>query len=684
MAKQEKTPKPRSLAQHFEAPDDFVGCFGWVCGYSADASFLDIATEYFTRQTRAQRAHEGRIALALVLDSGNPQISMVDAPGVAHLPMLSMDRKPFRLMHAKVALLGFRSNTDDVDRWQLRLIVSTGNWTRATLEDSLDLVWRIDIDSADIKSKSSADSANFDSQASADVKAAWGLFVWLKGYFDTRILDAAPTGDNNIGSANLGALVESWIKKASAKAGSATPRFFDNRGSSLLAQLPQVVDANGGKVKRNYLAMGSGFYEGTDEKDSIPDVAQLVIAKIRDSLKSNRLLTAENLKLDVFVNPDACQAISGCHESLDTAGFKVRPAGIPEFFGNNSRRFLHAKFIFSANRRGNSLLCNSAWVYLGSGNLTGPGFNYKVSPNGGNLEAGVVFGCRNLYWERHREIEPGDQVVTNLLPIQLDTNLICLKGALKEGAGMPDREELVTSAPIGWLVWREDEDEFWLETTSSQSALFDVLNAAGSACDRSADGRFYWSDTRPLVVTVRWEMKGKTATATVPVLDKFGRFAATASSQKELDEAGWLLDSFPMPPDDDELNDGDRNEGSPQTNEGLAKSKSVAIYPVRAMMQFIEQVAAKQTSLCKSDWSAWCVRLEQCLEQASDSKVVKAFLPLELNPLSPLFAAPFRPDFAESQQTEEGQRYEALLHRVEVKWRVASLKKIGGIDETQI
>ena len=63
-----------------------------------------------------------------------------------------MDRKPFRLMHAKVALLGFRSNTDDVERWQLRLIVSTGNWTRATLEDSLDLAWRIDISSADIKS----------------------------------------------------------------------------------------------------------------------------------------------------------------------------------------------------------------------------------------------------------------------------------------------------------------------------------------------------------------------------------------------------------------------------------------------------------------------------------------------------------------------------------------------------
>ena len=679
MAKQDKRPTPRSLAQHFEAPDEFVGCFGWVCGYSADASFLDIATEYFTRQTRAQRAHEGRIALAVVLDSSNPQISMLDVPGVAHLPMLPMDRKPFRLMHAKVALLGFRSNTDDVERWQLRLIVSTGNWTRATLEDSLDLAWRIDISSADIKSKSAVESPNFDSQSCVDVKAAWGLFVWLKSYFDTRVLDAVPAGDNNIGSANFGALFESWIKKASAKAGSATPRFFDNRKNSLLAQLPQLVEANGGKMKRNYLAMGSGFYEGADDKDSIPSV----IAKLRDSLRENQLLTATP-EIDVFVNPEACQAIATCHKQLAEATMTVRRAGYPSFLSKNPIRFLHAKFIFSANYRENSSLCNSAWTYLGSGNLTGPGFNSKASASGGNLEAGVVFASEKLHWERKRVNESTDQVVTELLPIQWDDDAASQQLLLSAGSDMPVIDELFVAAPISWLLWCEDGESFWLEAASSSGEVFDLLNAAGSACDRSVDGQYSWSGARPLVVTVRWEINGKNTTATVPVLDKFGRFAATAQPQKELDEAGWLLDSFPMPPDDDELTEGDGSDGSPQTNEGSIQSKSVAIYPIREMMQFIEQVAAKQTSLCESDWSAWCVRLEQCLEQASDSRVVNAFLPLELNPLSPLFAAPFRPEFAESQHTDEGQRYEALLHRVEVKWRVASLRKIGGINETEI
>ena len=78
--------RPPSLAQHFDAPEDYTGHFGWLCGYSADALFLDDATERFTRLTHSQRAHQGRIALAALLDPGNPPISLPDAPGAAHLP----------------------------------------------------------------------------------------------------------------------------------------------------------------------------------------------------------------------------------------------------------------------------------------------------------------------------------------------------------------------------------------------------------------------------------------------------------------------------------------------------------------------------------------------------------------------------------------------------------------------
>jgi hypothetical protein len=60
-----------SLAQHFDAPDGYIGHFGWLCGYSADGLFLDDAVERFTRFNHSRRAHQGRIALVVLLDSGN-------------------------------------------------------------------------------------------------------------------------------------------------------------------------------------------------------------------------------------------------------------------------------------------------------------------------------------------------------------------------------------------------------------------------------------------------------------------------------------------------------------------------------------------------------------------------------------------------------------------------------------
>lgn len=155
MSKLNELSIPFSLSQHFDAPDGFRGCFGWVCGYSADVPFLEDAVERFTRRTRAQRAYSGCVAMALMLDPRNAQIQPAQVPGVLHLPINSVSL-PFRLMHAKVALLGFQRESDedhesDEDEWQLRLIVSTGNWTRGTLEDSLDLAWRIDLCNSDLK-----------------------------------------------------------------------------------------------------------------------------------------------------------------------------------------------------------------------------------------------------------------------------------------------------------------------------------------------------------------------------------------------------------------------------------------------------------------------------------------------------------------------------------------------------
>lgn len=99
--------KPYSLAQLFDPPNDYQGFFGWICGYSADAAFLEDAAERFSGLTKAQREHQGRILLAVLLDPGNPQILPSAVPAVLHLPIKSSPL-PFLLLHAKVAVLAFR------------------------------------------------------------------------------------------------------------------------------------------------------------------------------------------------------------------------------------------------------------------------------------------------------------------------------------------------------------------------------------------------------------------------------------------------------------------------------------------------------------------------------------------------------------------------------------------------
>jgi hypothetical protein len=662
MSKHDPAFPPPSLAQHFEAPDDFLGCFGWLCGYSADVGFLERAVERFTRRSKAQRAYEGRIALALMLDPGNPQMLPTEVPGALHLP-IHQGEKPFKLLHAKVALLGFRHTSEP--QWLLRLIVSTGNWACATLEDSLDLAWRVDFSSQDLKTRDESTR-----QIRADFRSAWEMFTWLRNLFNFGALHAKPPGRQN--SKSEATTVEEWIEDAIQVGKGVVPRFFDNRSDSLLKQLPKLIRKHAASCPRNYLAMGSGFYETPDENKRIPSVLQ----KIADCLQEEGLLT-NHPEIDVFVNPQACQAVANSVPAMEAVGWKVRKAGKPEYLKED--RFLHAKFLFSANDLSNSYKCNSPWVYLGSGNLTSPGFTNPMSPQGGNLEAGVVFEPELLQWWNGEGI-PRECVITNVLPLQWDDDSIQAQKDLSAGSEMPEPQTLYHAAPIAFLFWPVEEETNWLRTSEHIMEPFDLLDDAGNVCPRESVKGFRWIGTRPGQVRVRWHENEQGKIAWVPVIDELGRIAATLLPQIDIEEAWGQLANFPMPPADEELfPDGDSepmNGGTPQST----RTVETANYPVRQMMQLIENIAAKQTSVSQADWATWCTRLEQCLIQAAASKVLEEFLKLGLNPLSPLWHAPFRPDFAETAETaktEEGQRYEEALKRVEEAWNVATLSKLG-------
>jgi hypothetical protein len=294
----------------------------------------------------------------------------------------------------------------------------------------------------------------------------------------------------------------------------------------------------------------------------------------------------------------------------------------------------------------------------------------------GNLEAGVVITPESLRWSPAKGIPP-ECIVTNLLPLQWDTDFSENQESLATGTEMPEPEVQYSAAPVAYFFWIVVDEIGRLQTREEIEESFDLLDPAGSVCQRDPFKGFPWPGTRPRQVQVRWCAAGQERQAWVPVIDEFGRIAATILPRIGIEEVWSQLANFPMPPDDEELlADGDAEPADDrvQSSSGISFP---ANYPVRQMMQLIENVAAKQTSVSQVDWVTWCSRLEQCLTQATGSEVLEEFLKLNLNPLSPLWHCPFRPAFASTGETAEGLHYESVLNRVEAAWQVANLSRIG-------
>jgi hypothetical protein len=300
-----------------------------------------------------------------------------------------------------------------------------------------------------------------------------------------------------------------------------------------------------------------------------------------------------------------------------------------------------------------------------------------MSAAAGNLEAGVVFTPDSLCWKKIKAT-PEHQVVTNLLPIQRGGDVVCDVSKLNAGPGMEQRNAIYVAPPVTWLVWHEEDSVRELRTDDSRFADVEVLDSAGVVCSRTKSG-FQWCEARPREVCIRWTSGDQHLESRIPIVDQYGRIAATELPAIDIDEAWWQLADFPMPPNEDggdnEEGGSDQNEGKDQTKEHLVPTAS---YPIRQMMDLLESIAAKQTEIDEMDWTLWCNRLEQTLGQAGNSAPVKYFRDeLKLNPLSPLRHQSFRPSFAESSGSEPGNLYDDTLVRIGESWKVNELDSIG-------
>lgn len=649
---------PPSLSTLFEAPANMRGEAGIVCGLSADAGFLDIALERFTRLTSGQRAAEGKIRLALVLDPSAPQIMPDSAPGMLHLPLRSV-RPTFGLLHAKVALLLFRGSADPgTHSWVLRLVVGTGNWTFQTVRESIDLFWTIDLKSDDLTTldRSIRDDAR-------DCVAAWRFFSWILRECCGVSTEPSIVRDD---LKTLNAIAERIVQADSIASRRGKPRFTDNRGTSLVKQFTERLAAQPPTAKFNYLAVGSGFFSEGKDSDGSENGALKILETLRTTLNKDNLLT-RNAECDLFVNPEECQGVAAAGPALRELKWSIRP---PAYFGEATKRFLHAKFVFCAVDNGKA---SQSWIYLGSGNITRQGFTSAAGS--GNLEAGVMFRPGTLLWAPERRRGKGEPAVSDLLPVQWEDELLD-KGQLKAGKGFEHKEPAFLAPPIPFLRWKQHDTGGWLmpgEPNELAEGHVALIDTHGKECSLQ-DGHFYWDGEQPRLVEIRWNDGLR---AILPVIGSDGRIAALPLPPRRIDELWAELDGFPEPPDlDDDNDDPETDEpGDQRTPEPHSKG-SGDVTLLRSTMILVEKIASRQQSLNQTDWPAWCSRLEQTLLRAAKTMDVGEFRRLGVNPLSPLRQAAFQPAFAQLDGPEQSS-YLKALSAIEAAWDVEILRHIG-------
>ena len=424
---------------------------------------------------------------------------------------------------------------------------------------------------------------------------------------------------------------------------------------------------------RNFLAVGSGFYEATHVPGTIPTV----LDRLERALRDDGSLTATASKY-VYVNPSACQSIRSASADLDQRAWYVK-APVTDATGASGQA-LHAKFVFSANDYGRDN-CPSAWLYLGSGNLTTPGFLKVMSSGGGNLEAGVVLDATPLKWTAPRKNSTSTvPSVDRLLPIERSSAGVLLEVEdLSPGPSFDRPTALVLAPPVSWLEWRIAPDAVgYLHCPASTDTVtdMDVMDERGKVIPRTSTARpWRWDGPQPRQVTLRWGGHE----AAIPVVDSEGRIAAGERSPLGLDAALELLFSFPHAggvDDDESGDDADLDTWAGASPSGPAHVDATS--PIRRMMRRIEHIAKFQCALHETEWFSWCRRLRQTLVLESGDPDVKEFNRLKVNPLSPLYHPPFRPAFAAVPGSECAACYEGALDAVAAAWGVARLPQLGG------
>lgn len=596
----------RSLLTLFAPPEGYIGDFGMLCGYTASRDVLDRIARTFSGDGSRPRL------AAFIHPPAAAAAAVTDVPGIAWMhfkPSL-----PFHILHAKVALLGFRAP----DGYCLRLAVSTGNWTAEPLTTSIDMFWCGEL----------ATGAR-DPQLVSDIRAAADLFRWLRARCDDGLLRQTFDGMRPD---------ESFRKAIRTLPGSPLPpRFLDTRREAMRSQV--IEKLIGGR--KGHLVIGSGFYEGNDSEDS-----EGLIESLRSELVRNGRLT-KNAALDLVLNPDSCQGLHAQAARLVKMGWTLRGPG--SCHAEHSQAKLHAKYLLLAKHAGAGEI-GPAQIYIGSANFSRLGFE-SAAPRG-NLEAGIVITPDpELSWRRNAK-----SGIRDFLPGDFDAEVELT--ALAVGPAFEPPPEPPAPPPVAYLEWADGR----LSAPESCEEAVEIVLSGQEVVALPCD----WPGPPPAYVTLH------PSTWKVPVRAD-GALVVPRRGPLSLEDILAGVGRFPAFPigADEEDDDGDLDqEASGKIAESVGSAAHA--YPVRQMMRLITRLTEAQKALDPRDWQRWCRELQQDLPSLAETEpaMIAPFVAAGANPLRALIDVEFLPAGVKLE------RIEAALSYIENAWGLSGTQDL--------
>lgn len=625
-----------SLLQAFDAPEGYYGQVCICCALSADQIFMEEALERFTHSGRY--SYDGAPNMFLMLDRMGTMLDARQMPGLVQLQ--AKHDSNIRVQHAKVALMQFgksrctsrlKLTSDTV--W--RLVVSTGNWTKESACHYIEMVWKSDFYTKD---------AEVNRQLLADLFSAYVFFAELRDSYVCN--DALWKRAELLGECLMQFKEERGVQRM------APSRFISTVGGMSLmdAVVPQFRRDG---IKRNFIQIGSGFYEkGKDT--SKPEIIQR-LDKILKPEKGPKFFSIRPMAKRIVVNRDSANRLAYWEKNFWDGWemFDVKdPVKIKDT--ESKRNFLHAKYICLGNMRGEKY--SDCKFYIGSGNLTRMGLlsAYGMTPNNrkgaGNIEAGIVVGvdstsakalltCGNRI-KNSDVLEKPDETEESKMPIPVcPLNAFELVGALLKP------------------VWNAQEDIEDLETPCSV-----VTDAGESEISLFSEQAIAYPDSRPVYILIKW----REFDYWIPVITENGTLPVPVLKMHSIDD---LLESIAEFPDRQDVDDAEEDEGDEPKKKAASSSNfhddvQQDVFPIQLSMKLVDGIARHNETITDDSIDDWIDFLEKHLDALPQSKVDE-LKRMKVNFLNVLTAKGFAP------LQNERSRWNAFIKKMSEKWGMA-------------